>query len=151
MPLLELRGISKRFGPVEALQDVDLTIGDAEAVGLIGDNGAGKSTLVKILAGVYAPSAGEIRLAGREFTASSPSAARRLGIEMIYQDLALCDDLDVAANIFLFVPWGFLTFMALSPKRPRAATYVMTVVAGALFALGVNAWQASLPTAVGWS
>jgi simple sugar transport system ATP-binding protein len=101
VPLLELRGISKRFGPVEALRDVNLHINHAEALGLIGDNGAGKSTLIKILSGVYGPTQGSILLDGEEFRASSPLDARRMGIEMIYQDLALCNDLDVTANIFL--------------------------------------------------
>jgi simple sugar transport system ATP-binding protein len=100
-PLLELSGVTKTFGPVTALRDVDLEIGAAEAVGLIGDNGAGKSTLVKILSGVYGPSEGELRLDGQPASFHSPLSARRAGIEMIYQDLALCDDLDVAANIFL--------------------------------------------------
>lgn len=100
-PLLELTGVSKAFGPVVALDGVDLRIDAAEAVGLIGDNGAGKSTLVKILAGLFAPSAGTIRFDGRDVAFSSPFEARAAGIEMIYQDLALCGDLDVAANIFL--------------------------------------------------
>jgi simple sugar transport system ATP-binding protein len=99
--LLELKGVTKRFGPVEALRDVHLEIGEAEAVGLIGDNGAGKSTLVKILAGVYGPSAGEVRFQGRPVHFGSPLDARAAGIEMIYQDLALCGDLDVSANVFL--------------------------------------------------
>jgi simple sugar transport system ATP-binding protein len=99
--LLARDGVSKRFGPVVALRDVNLTVGPAEAVGLIGDNGAGKSTLIKILSGVYAPSAGELRLDGARVDFRSPLDARRAGIEMIYQDLALCNDLDVAANIFL--------------------------------------------------
>jgi ABC-type sugar transport system ATPase subunit len=99
--LLEVRDVTKRFGPVEALRDVRLEIGAAEAVGLIGDNGAGKSTLVKILAGVYGPSSGTITFAGRPISFGSPLDARAAGIEMIYQDLALCPDLDVAANIFL--------------------------------------------------
>jgi len=99
--LLELSGISKSFGSLEALRGVDLDIGEAEAVGLIGDNGAGKSTLVKILSGVYPPTAGSIRLAGQQVDFHSPLDARRSGIEMIYQDLALAEDLDVAANIFL--------------------------------------------------
>jgi simple sugar transport system ATP-binding protein len=101
VPLLELNGIAKSFGPVIALDRVDLTIGTAEAVGLIGDNGAGKSTLVKILSGLYPPSAGSMRFDGREVRFGSPSDARAAGIEMIYQDLALCGDLDVAANVFL--------------------------------------------------
>ncbi len=100
-PLLELDGLSKDFGPVVAMRGVDLTVGVAEAVGLIGDNGAGKSTLIKILSGVYAPSAGELRLDGARVDFRSPLDARRSGIEMIYQDLALCNDLDVASNIFL--------------------------------------------------
>jgi len=99
--LLELEGVTKRFGPVEALRDVHLQVAEAEAVGLIGDNGAGKSTLVKILAGVYAPSRGEMRLDGKPVSFGSPLEARANGIEMIYQDLALCGDLDVAANVFL--------------------------------------------------
>jgi len=99
--LLEVRDVTKRFGPVEALRDVRLEIGAAEAVGLIGDNGAGKSTLVKILAGVYGPSSGTITFADRAVSFGSPLDARAAGIEMIYQDLALCPDLDVAANIFL--------------------------------------------------
>jgi simple sugar transport system ATP-binding protein len=99
--LLELNGVTKRFGPVEALRDVHLEIDEAEAVGLIGDNGAGKSTLVKILSGVYGPSAGEVLLDGRRVHFGSPLDARAVGIEMIYQDLALCGDLDVTANVFL--------------------------------------------------
>ena len=100
-PLLELTGVSKSLRPVVALDRVDLRIGAAEAVGLIGDNGAGKSTLVKILSGLYPPTAGTIRFDGREVSFGSPSDARAAGIEMIYQDLALCGDLDVAANVFL--------------------------------------------------
>jgi simple sugar transport system ATP-binding protein len=100
-PLLELTGVSKTFGPVVALGRVDLTIGAAEAVGLIGDNGAGKSTLVKILSGLFPPTSGSIRFAGRDIAFASPFDARAAGIEMIYQDLALCGDLDVAANVFL--------------------------------------------------
>jgi len=100
-PLLELTGVSKSFGPVTALARVDLRIGAAEAVGLIGDNGAGKSTLVKILSGLFPPTTGKIRFDGKEVAFASPFDARAAGIEMIYQDLALCGDLDVAANVFL--------------------------------------------------
>jgi simple sugar transport system ATP-binding protein len=96
-----MTGISKSFGPVVALDRVNLRIGAAEALGLIGDNGAGKSTLVKILSGLYPPTAGQIRFDGKEVAFRSPFEARAAGIEMIYQDLALCGDLDVAANIFL--------------------------------------------------
>ncbi len=119
-PLLELSGISKSFGPVVALDRVDLTIGAAEALGLIGDNGAGKSTLVKILSGLYPPSTGTIRFNGREVHFASPFDARAAGIEMIYQDLALCGDLDVAANVFLgretrrrYGPFRFLDRVAM--------------------------------------
>ena len=100
-PLLRLDGIAKRFGASEVLRGVDLEIGHREAVGVIGDNGAGKSTLVKVLSGVYAPSGGTIELDGVPAAFPSPLAARTAGIEMIYQDLALCDDLDAAANVFL--------------------------------------------------
>lgn len=99
--LLKLDGVTKRFGPVEVLRGVDLEIGADEAVGLIGDNGAGKSTLVKILAGVYAPTSGTIAVDGSPVSFGSPRDARRAGLEVIYQDLALCDDLDVTANVFL--------------------------------------------------
>lgn len=100
-PLIELSGISKTFGANLALEHVDLNIGVSESVGIIGDNGAGKSTLVKILSGVYQPTSGEMRLAGKKVDFRSPLDARNSGIEMIYQDLALCGDLDIAANIFL--------------------------------------------------
>lgn len=99
--LLKLDGIEKRFGPVDVLKGVNMQIGPAEAVGLIGDNGAGKSTLVKILAGVYAPSGGTFSVDGKQVRFATPLDARSSGIEVIYQDLALCDDLDVTANVFL--------------------------------------------------
>jgi ABC-type sugar transport system ATPase subunit len=127
-PLLELRGISKSFGPVTALDRVDLDIGAAEAIGLIGDNGAGKSTLVKILSGLYPPTAGTMRFDGREVRFGSPSEARSAGIEMIYQDLALCGDLDVAANVFLGREWrrryGPFTFLDRTGME-KAARQVM--------------------------
>ena len=104
-PLLELAGVSKAFGPVVALDSVDLRIGVAEAVGLIGDNGAGKSTLVKILSGLSPLWTGIVRFDGAEVAFASPLGARAAGIEMIYQDLALCGDLDVAANVFLGREW----------------------------------------------
>lgn len=100
-PLLEMRSIGKRFGGVKALYDVDITLYPGQVVGLVGDNGAGKSTLVKIIAGAHRPNDGTIRLEGREVELSSPSVARALGIETVYQDLALVDTLDVVENIFL--------------------------------------------------
>ena len=100
-PLLELRGLAKRFGAIEALSGVDLALADGEILGLMGDNGAGKSTLVKLVAGNFRPSAGEIRLEGRPVRFDGPADARAAGIELVYQDLALCDNLSAALNIFL--------------------------------------------------
>lgn len=99
--LLEARGLTKYFGGVLALDRVDFHVGRAEVVGLVGDNGAGKSTLIKLLTGVYRPDAGEIWFEGRRVTLSSPREARRLGIETVYQDLALVESLSVARNFFL--------------------------------------------------
>lgn len=99
--LLSLRGVSKTFGAVQALADVDLDVFAGEVVALLGDNGAGKSTLVKILAGVHPADSGSITFKGRQVTISSPIEARNLGIATVYQDLALCDNLDVVANLFL--------------------------------------------------
>jgi len=100
-PLLELDGVSKRFGPVQALDRVDFAVHAGEVVGLVGDNGAGKSTLVKTIAGIHSADAGRMRFDGREITVSRPQDATQLGIATVYQDLALCDNLDVVANIFL--------------------------------------------------
>jgi D-xylose transport system ATP-binding protein len=100
-PLLEIDGVSKRFGPVQALDRVDFGVGESEVVALVGDNGAGKSTLVKTIAGIHSPDAGEIRFSGERVTISRPHDATALGIATVYQDLALCDNLDVVANIFL--------------------------------------------------
>lgn len=99
--VLSLTGISKRFGAVQALTTVDLEVAPGEVVALVGDNGAGKSTLVKVMSGVYQPDAGEIRFEGRAVTMGSPSEAQHLGIATVFQDLALCDNLDVVANLFL--------------------------------------------------
>ena len=101
MPLLELQGISKHFGAIEALKGIDLAIDAGEVVGLMGDNGAGKSTLVKIVAGNFLPSEGELRLDGIVKHFRRPVDARTDGIEVVYQDLALCDNLTAAANVFL--------------------------------------------------
>ena len=99
--VLSLRGISKHFGAVSALADIDLDVHAGEVVALVGDNGAGKSTLVKVLAGVHQPSSGTITFRGRPVTLNDPSAALSLGIATVFQDLALCENLDVVANIFL--------------------------------------------------
>jgi D-xylose transport system ATP-binding protein len=100
-PTLELRGISKSFGSVQALADVDFEVRAGEVMALVGDNGAGKSTLVKTVAGIHAPDSGEILFDGKPVHIHSPKEASRLGIEVVYQDLALCDNLDVVQNMFL--------------------------------------------------
>lgn len=99
--LLSLTGVSKNFGAVSALTDIDLNVHAGEVVALVGDNGAGKSTLVKILAGVHQPSEGTIRYLGEEVSLNSPATALNLGIATVFQDLALCENLDVVANLFL--------------------------------------------------
>jgi ABC-type sugar transport system ATPase subunit len=101
VPVIEARRITKRYGALTALQDVDLAIRPGEVVGLVGDNGAGKSTLVKILSGATPPTAGELYVDGRPTAIHSPLDARREGIETVYQDLALAPDLTVAENLFI--------------------------------------------------
>jgi D-xylose transport system ATP-binding protein len=101
MPILQMRHISKRFGAVQALFDVDFEVYLGEVVALVGDNGAGKSTLIKTIAGAYRPDSGEYIFDGREVSVNSPREATDLGIETVYQDLALCDNLDVVANLYL--------------------------------------------------
>jgi D-xylose transport system ATP-binding protein len=100
-PLLALRGINKSFGPVKVLHDVDLTIYPGQVTALVGDNGAGKSTLVKTIAGIYPADSGEFFFEGRKVHVDGPKAAAALGIEIVYQDLALCDNLDIVQNMFL--------------------------------------------------
>jgi len=100
-PLVEMINISKRFGSVQALEDVALRVDPAEVVGLVGDNAAGKSTLMKVLSGVHPPTSGEIRFEGQPANVTSPHDARDLGIEMVYQDFALAGNLSIKANIFL--------------------------------------------------
>ncbi len=100
-PLLELDGVSKKFGPVQALDRVDFAVDEGEVVGLVGDNGAGKSTMVKTIAGIHSADSGAIRFAGEQVSISKPQDAVALGIATVYQDLALCDNLDVVANLFL--------------------------------------------------
>jgi simple sugar transport system ATP-binding protein len=101
MTLLELRGIGMEYGAIRALAEVDYTVASGEIVGLIGDNGAGKSTLVKIIAGNFPPTHGTMHFDGREVRFRGPEGARNAGIEVVYQDLALADNLSGAANVFL--------------------------------------------------
>ena len=100
-PLLRLRGLSKNFGPVQALADVDLDIRAGEVTALIGDNGAGKSVMIKCIAGIHAPERGEILWDGKPVRIRTPREAAALGIETVYQDLALCNNLDIVQNMFL--------------------------------------------------
>jgi D-xylose transport system ATP-binding protein len=100
-PVLALKGVSKSFGPVQALSDVNFEVHSGEVVALVGDNGAGKSTLVKTIAGIHSPDAGTISFEGEDVHISTPSDAVDLGIATVYQDLALCDNLDVVENLFL--------------------------------------------------
>ena len=101
MAVLELSGVSKHFGAIQALTGVSLTLQAGEVVGLMGDNGAGKSTLVKIVAGNFPPSGGTISIDGQPVAFHKPSDARAKGIEIVYQDLALCDNLTAAENVYL--------------------------------------------------
>jgi D-xylose transport system ATP-binding protein len=125
-PVIEVRGVSKRFGPVQALKDVDFEVYPGEVVGLVGDNGAGKSTLIKILAGTYQPDTGRYLFEGREVHVRSPRDATALGIATVYQDLALCDNLDVVANLYLgredtFGPPGPLALLDEIDMEKRAS------------------------------
>ncbi|MGH7154703.1 MAG: ATP-binding cassette domain-containing protein, partial [Acetobacteraceae bacterium] len=101
VPLLEVEHLHKSFGPIRVLHGVDLVLHAGEVLAVVGDNGAGKSTLIKHISGVYKADSGEIRLDGAALELHSPADARRLGIETVYQDLALADELSVGANIFL--------------------------------------------------
>jgi len=101
MSLLELTDVSKHFGAIHALNNVSLDLDPGQVVGLMGDNGAGKSTLVKIVAGNFRPTHGTMRMDGKELVLHRPIEAREHGIEIVYQDLALCDNLSAAANVFL--------------------------------------------------
>ena len=100
-PTLELSGVYKRFGSVEALREVDFEVRDDEVMALVSDNGAGKSTLIKCVAGIYSIDGGQIFFDGQPVTIHGPKDAAKLGIEVVYQDLALCDNLDVVQNMYL--------------------------------------------------
>jgi simple sugar transport system ATP-binding protein len=122
-PLLELKTIGKEFGAVRALYNVDLAIRPGEVLGMMGDNGAGKSTLAKIVAGNFAPTAGEMRFEGRPVNFRHPIDAREVGIEIVYQDLALVDNLTAAANVYLgrelnwkLGPFAFLDHKAMANR-----------------------------------
>ena len=136
--LLDARGIRKNFGAVHALRGVDLRISRGETVAIVGDNGAGKSTLVKIFSGVLRPSGGEIRFNDKPVSISTPDVARTLGIETVYQDLGLCDNMTVAENIFLgreivrgFGPFRFLDKRAMHKAAEGALSGLSVNVPGA--------------------
>jgi simple sugar transport system ATP-binding protein len=123
MAILQLSSVSKHFGAIRALTDVTLALHAGEVVGLMGDNGAGKSTLVKIIAGNFPPSAGTMTMQGRPLNFHKPSDARQQGIEIVYQDLALCDNLSAAENVFLgreltrgFGPVRWLDYRTMSQR-----------------------------------
>ena len=120
--ILEVRGLTKAYGHVEALRGLDMTVRAGEVLGVVGDNGAGKSTFIRMISGVERPDGGQILLDGSEVQISSPQVARRLGIQTVYQDLALAADLDAASNLFigreirrsgLLGKLGFLDFRAM--------------------------------------
>ena len=120
LAILELANISKHFGAIQALNDVSVSLEPGEVVGLMGDNGAGKSTLVKIIAGNFRPSHGTMRMEGKELVMHRPVEAREHGIEIVHQDLALCDNLTAASNVFLgremrlgFGPFKILDYAAM--------------------------------------
>ncbi|BCH26399.1 ABC transporter ATP-binding protein [Mesorhizobium sp. L-8-10] len=126
MTVLRLEGISKHFGAIHALDDVSLSLKAGEVVGLMGDNGAGKSTLVKIIAGNYRPTHGRIFVDGKETIFHRPVEARESGIEIVYQDLALCDNLTAAVNVFLgreltrwLGPFRILDYSAMNQTAAR--------------------------------
>ncbi|WP_337182383.1 ATP-binding cassette domain-containing protein [Shinella sp.] len=122
--LLRVSNLGKSYGAVQALQDVSFTMRPGETIALVGDNGAGKSTLVKLLSGVVRPTSGSIEIMGRAVDLTSPDVARAAGIETVYQDLGLCNNLTVAENIFLgreeIVGWGPFSFLARSRMRERS-------------------------------
>ena len=123
MALLELQNVSKSFGAIRALNEISFSVSPGEVVGLMGDNGAGKSTLVKIIAGNFPPSSGRVLLDGEDVSFEGPADARAHGVEVVYQDLALADNLTAAANVFLgreakrrFGPFRFLDHAAMNER-----------------------------------
>lgn len=125
VPILRARGITKYYGSVVALENADLAVYPGETVGLVGDNGAGKSTLIKVLSGAHQPSSGELFVDGRPTVLDSPLDARQLGIETVYQDLALCSELTVSENLFLgreIYRKGLLGKLGVIDKKAMAKT-----------------------------
>lgn len=119
-PRLLLKSISKRFGSVYALTNIDLAVGAGEVVGIVGDNGSGKSTLLKVLAGVYNPTVGDIEIEGKAVKIKSPREAQRAGVEVVYQDVTFCENLSVLANLWL----GREQAYPLIPKFLRGLNFI---------------------------
>jgi simple sugar transport system ATP-binding protein len=162
-PLLEARGVHKRFGRVHALRGADFTVHPGEIVALVGDNGAGKSTLIKVLSGVHTPDGGELRFEGQPVAVPSAVAARRLGIETVYQDLSLAPDLDAPANLFLgreilrkglLGRLGFLDRAAMRAQAAQAFATLGVTVRGELPVAGMSGGQrqgVAVSRAVAWA
>jgi D-xylose transport system ATP-binding protein len=126
-PLLKITDLSKSFGSVQALTDVDFEVNQGEVMALVGDNGAGKSTLVKCIAGTHMPDSGQIIFEGHEVVIHTPKDAARLGIEVVYQDLALCDNLDVVQNMFLGREVNKFQILNEAPMEQRTAETLKTL------------------------
>jgi simple sugar transport system ATP-binding protein len=131
VPLIELRRVSKSFGGFQVLRNIDLTLRVGKTLALVGDNGAGKSTLIKILSGVHQPDAGDVIFSGQKVSFKSPRDARRLGIETVYQDLALVDTLSIARNFFLAAElkrglWP-IRVLDLDEMRQRTTSYLSSI------------------------
>jgi simple sugar transport system ATP-binding protein len=143
--LLEARGIVKNYGHVQALRGADFSVEAGKVVALVGDNGAGKSTLIKVLSGIHAADAGEIRFENEPVSVPSPEAARELGIETVYQDLALAPDLDPAANLYLgreILRPGPLRWLGILDKRAMRRR-----TSEAFASLGVGLQSTDVPVA----
>lgn len=143
-PLVRMVNISKSFGTVQALKNVDFEVGYREVMGLVGDNGAGKSTLIKILTGVFPPDTGEIYFEGRKVNIRSPKEAREMGIETVYQDLALIPLLDISRNFFL----GREPVLRLSPFRFLDKRKMDQTVRDVLSEIGIQVRSPRDPVAV---
>lgn len=143
-PLVRMVNISKSFGTVQALKNVDFEVGYREVMGLVGDNGAGKSTLIKILTGVFPPDAGEIYFEGRRVNIRSPKEAREMGIETVYQDLALIPLLDISRNFFL----GREPVLRLGPFRFLDKRKMDQTVRDVLSGIGIQVRSPHDPVAV---
>ncbi|MDO8587640.1 MAG: ATP-binding cassette domain-containing protein [Armatimonadota bacterium] len=131
VPLIELQGITKRYGAVTALDSVDFRIDPGEVIGLLGDNGAGKSTLIKILSGIVQPTSGDILYQGKKVKIGSRRESYEMGIETIYQDIALVDQMDIMRNIYLgreeTGPLGFMNMASMKEKAMRVLEHTVGI------------------------